>query len=639
MTEFMRLAGQRFGVTLESYEELHRWSVTEIENFWELVREFTGVQFSRPADRVLDSTEGAMPGARWFPGARLNFAQNLLRHRDERTALVFYGEDKIRRTMTYRELYAAVAGMQAALRAQGIKAGDRVAGFVPNMPETIVAMLAATSLGAVWSSCSPDFGLQGVLDRFGQIEPRVLFTADGYYHKGKQIDSLGRVAEIKERISSIEKVVVIPYVSEWPEIDDLPDAVHIDDFTDGAALAAAAGGAEISFEQLPFDHPVYIMYSSGTTGLPKCMVQGPGVMLNHLKEHVLHGNLTRDDTLFYFTTCGWMMWNWLVSALATGATLVLFDGNPFHPGPEMLWKMAEQEKITIFGTSARYIMALRDADAKPGEIADLSKMKVLLSTGSPLPPEGFEYTYDAIKKDLRLSSISGGTDLNGCFALGSPTLPVYSGEIQCRGLGMDVAIFNEVGEAVTGERGELVCRKPFPSMPLYFWKDEDGRKYHDAYFDVFPGIWRHGDYAELTARGGMIVYGRSDATLNPGGVRIGTADIYTVVEAFAEVDDSVVVGQAWQQDQRVILFLKLKEGQTLTDDLRDSIRKKIRADVSPRHVPAKIIAVADIPYTLNMKKVELAVRKVIEGEPVLNKDALLNPDSLKNFENLSELKS
>ncbi len=639
LTNFQHNVNERYGLRLASYADLHRWSVEHLPEFWAQVREFTGMRFSHSYTSVLENANGALPGARWFPGARLNFAENILRYRDERTALIFYGEDQVRRTLSYRELYASVAGMQSALRDLGIVPGDRVVGFLPNMPEAVIAMLAATSLGAVWSSCSPDFGLQGVLDRFGQIRPRVLFTADGYFFKGKAIDSLERVAQICAQLPDLEAVVVIPYVDESHDLSAIPGAVHVDDFTDSAAMLAALGGAQIPFEQLPFDHPVYIMYSSGTTGLPKCMVQGPGVLLNHLKEHIIHGDLKRDDTLFYFTTTGWMMWNWLVSGLAVGATIVLFDGSPFHPDAGALWRMAAAEGVNIFGTSARYLMALRDANARPGADCDLSKLGVVLSTGSPLPPEGFEYVYSAIKNDVRLASISGGTDLNGCFALGAPTLPVYSGEIQCPGLGMDVAIFDETGQAVREQRGELVCRQAFPSMPLYFWDDASGQKYRDAYFDVYPGVWRHGDYAEITAQGGLIVYGRSDATLNPGGVRIGTADLYRIVEGFAEVEDSVVVGQDWQNDVRVLLFLKMKSGLSLTNDLADRIRLKIRDEVSPRHIPAKIIAVADIPYTLNMKKVELAVRKVIMGEPVLNRDALLNPDSLRNFENLAELRT
>jgi acetoacetyl-CoA synthetase len=631
MYAFMRTINRQHNLSLDSYADLYQWSVDHIAEFWAAWWQYAGIQASRPYDQVIDDAH-KMPGAKWFSGARLNFAQHLLRHRDDRTALIFHGEDRVHRRLTYAQLYTEVARVRAALDTQGIQRGDRVVGFMPNMPETIVAMLAAASLGAVWSSCSPDFGIKGVLDRFGQIRPKVLFTADGYFFKGKAIDCLERVGQIIAQIPSIEKVVVIPYTREQPQIDSMAKAVHYADFK------ISPTDSDIDFAQLPFDHPLYIMYSSGTTGLPKCMVQSAGgILLHHLKELILHTNLSREDTIFYFTTCGWMMWNWLVSSLAVGATLVLYDGNPFHPSPRVLWQMAQDEKINVFGTSAGYLAALQDSGVRPAQEFDLRPLRALLSTGSPLSKEGFQFVYREIKSDLQLASISGGTDLNGCFALGNPMGPVYSGELQCRGLAMKVEAYDETGRPVIGSKGELVCTAPFPSMPIYFWDDADGDKYHAAYFDVFEGIWRHGDYIEVTERGGVIIYGRSDATLNPGGVRIGTAEIYRQLDPMEEIADSVVVGQDWNNDVRVILFVKMAPGHELTEALKAKIKQAIRQNASPRHVPAKILAVPDIPYTLNMKKVELAVRKVIHGQQVRNKDALSNPQSLEAFAGLEEL--
>jgi acetoacetyl-CoA synthetase len=525
-----------------------------------------------------------------------------------------------------------VARVAAALKSCGVTAGDRVVGFMPNMPQSIIAMLAATSMGAVWSSCSPDFGIKGVLDRFGQIQPKVLFTANGYAFKGKPIDSLQRIADIIKQLPSLKQLVVVPYTEAQPDISFIPQAVMYDDFKSDKE------GLEIDFAQLPFDHPLYIMYSSGTTGLPKCMVQSAGgILIHHIKELMLHTNLTRDDTIFYFTTCGWMMWNWLTSSLALGATLVLFDGNPFHPHPGALWEMAQEEKISVFGTSAGYIAALQNAGVQPGQQYDLAPLRAVLSTGSPLSIEGFEFMYREVKSDLQLASISGGTDLNGCFALGNPMGPVYAGELQCRGLAMDVHAFDSDGRSLIGQQGELVCCAAFPSMPIYFWDDPDGQKYHDAYFNVYPGIWRHGDYITITQRGGVVFYGRSDATLNPGGVRIGTAEIYRQMDQMEEIADSVVVGQDWNNDVRVVLFVKPAEGHVLDAALKDKIKATIRSNASPRHVPAKIVAVPDIPYTLNMKKVELAVKKVIQNQPVLNKDALSNPEALEHYIDIREL--
>ena len=630
MYRFMQGVNQNYGTDFNDYEALYQWSVEHLEAFWTEMWRFAEIRPQTGSARVIDNP-AIMPGAHWFPDSRLNFAENLLRCRDDKTALIFRGEDTVRRTLTYKELYAATAKVAAALRAAGVVPGDRVVGFMPNMPETIIAMLAAASLGATWSSCSPDFGIKGVLDRFSQTRPKVLFTADGYYFKGKAMDSLEKIAGIIKELPSIEKIVVVPYTRKRPDLTTLPHAVYYSDFADNDAQ-------DIEFARLPFEHPLYIMYSSGTTGLPKCMVQSAGgVLLNQLKELLLHTDLTYEDTIFYFTTCGWMMWNWLTASLATGATLVLYDGNPFHPAPDALWRMAQEENISIFGTSAGYIAALKKAGVKPGKQFDLKALKALLSTGSPLSKEDFRFIYREVKEDLQLASISGGSDLNGCFALGNPMGPVYEGELQCRGLGLKVFAYDEDGRPVVGEKGELVCTAPFPSMPVSFWNDESGEKYRSAYFEKFPGVWTHGDFIEVTERGGLIIYGRSDATLNPGGVRIGTAELYRVMDQMEEVDDCVVVGQEWQGDIRVILFVKLKQGFDLTDALQKKIRTNIRANASPRHVPAKILAAPDIPYTLNMKKVELAVQKTIHGREVKNKDSLMNPGVLDFFANLAEL--
>ncbi|MBF0201821.1 MAG: acetoacetate--CoA ligase [Desulfamplus sp.] len=646
MYRFMQAVNKKYGRDCNDYDSLYKWSIENIEEFWGFMWEFAEIRFSRSYDKVIDHPL-KMPGAKWFQGARLNFAENLLRFRKNSPALVFRGEDSVRITLTYNELYMETAKVASALRSMGIVPGDRIVGFMPNMPESIIAMLAAASVGAVWSSCSPDFGIKGVLDRFGQTEPRVLFTADGYFFKGKPIDSLEKIGGIIKELPSVEKIVVVPYINEDPPVKSLlkemegrcrgdenrngpgRSVVLLDRFKDSRA-------SSIDFEQLPFDHPLYIMYSSGTTGLPKCMVQSSGgVLINQMKELMLHTDLKEEDTIYYFTTCGWMMWNWLTASLSVGSTLVLYDGNPFHPSPDALWQMAQDEKITVFGTSAGYIAALKNAGVKPGRQFDLSPMKALLSTGSPLSEADFEFIYSEVKSDIQLASISGGSDLNGCFALGNPMGPVYAGELQCRGLGMKVFAYDDAGKPVVGEQGELVCTAPFPSMPIYFWDDEDGSRYQGAYFEHYPGVWAHGDFIEVTERGGVIMYGRSDATLNPGGVRIGTAEIYRRLEQMDDIADSVVVGQNWNNDVRVILFVTMPPGKTLTDEIRDKIKKDLQTHASPRHVPAKIIQVPDIPYTLNMKKVELAVKKMIHGQEVKNRDALKNPESLDFFKNLT----
>jgi acetoacetyl-CoA synthetase len=631
MYRFMQFIDEKHNKDFTEYEPLYQWSVDNIPDFWAAMWEFAEIKASKPYDQVVDDPY-KMPGTKWFSGAELNFAENLLRYRDDHVALIFQGEAEQVRKVTYKELYNEVAQLAKSLKDMGVQVGDRVVGFVPNMPEAIIAMLAATSLGATWSSCSPDFGIKGVLDRFGQIKPKVLFTANGYWFKGKNLDSLARISDILKELPTIEKVVVVPYTEQEPDISGVPNAVHYREFK------ASETNLDMEFVQVPFMHPHYIMYSSGTTGLPKCMVQSAGgVLINQLKELLLHTDLKREDNIFYFTTCGWMMWNWLTCSLAVGATLMLYDGNAFHPNPGALWKMAQDHKVTIFGTSAGYIAAVQNAGVRPGKEYDLSSIKALLSTGSPLSVEGFEFVYEEVNKDLELASISGGSDINGCFAGGNPMGPVYAGELQCRNLGMKVEAFDENGKPVRNQQGELVCMAASPSMPIYFWEDPDGQKYHDAYFDVYPNIWRHGDFIEINDRGGVVIYGRSDATLNPGGVRIGTAEIYRQVEAIPEIEDSLVVGQEWKNDVRVILFVKMGEGKELTDELQKKIKTTLRTNASPRHVPAKIIPVPAIPYTLNMKKVELAVKKVIQGQAVLNKDALSNPESLDYYENIKEL--
>ncbi len=614
---------------IQSYAPLYDFSIRQPERFWPLVWEFCGIRASGEFEPVLADGD-QMPGARFYPGVKLNFAQNLLRYKDDKPALIFRNEWGHARQLSYAELNAEVGRMTQALKAAGVGLGDRVAGFMPNIPETVIAMLATTSLGATWSSCSPDFGINGVVDRFGQIEPKVLICADAYPYGGKRFDCLAKVKGVLDKIPSIEKLVVVPYSGDETDLSGLRDAVSWPEFLGSEEHAP-------EFVATGFNHPVYIMYSSGTTGVPKCIVHGAGgTLIQHLKELVLHTDLKREDRIFYYTTCGWMMWNWLVSSLAVGAAVVLYDGSPSHPDGNALWDLADEVGISVFGTSAKWIAAIEKAGVKPAQTHKLTALKTILSTGSPLAPESFDYVYRDVKDRVLLSSISGGTDIVSCFALGNPLLPVYRGELQCRGLGMAVEALDEDGNPVRGEPGELSCLKPFPSMPVSFWNDPAGERYKAAYFDKFPNVWSHGDYVEITPHGGVIIYGRSDATLNPGGVRIGTAEIYRQVEQIEEVLDCVAVGQKWEDDERVVLFVKLREGIELDDELRERIKKQIRANTTPRHVPAKILQVHDIPRTISGKITELAVRATIHGKPVKNTDALANPEALDEYAKLRD---
>jgi acetoacetyl-CoA synthetase len=631
VTTFIEAAEDSWNVVIGDFEGLYEFSIASKEKFWQSLIDFAGVTAETWGTVILENAD-QMPGAVWFPDAKLNYAENLLRNRDDRDAMVFWGEDQIKTRVSRKELYDAVSRLAQAMRAAGLAEGDRVGGYMPNMPETIIAMLAAVSIGAVWSSCSPDFGVQGVLDRFGQIEPKMVIVCDGYFYNGKAHDILSKVKSVLAQLPSVEVTVVVPYSCALPSITNVPHGIMWADFIADFVVK------EINFAQLPFNHPLYIMYSSGTTGAPKCIIHGAGgTLLKHLSEHLLHSDEKPGDRVFYFSTCGWMMWNWLVSGLACQVTLLLYDGSPFYPDGNVLFDFAEAEGMTHFGTSAKYIDAVKKAELEPLKSHNLNKLKSIMSTGSPLVPESFDFVYEKIKPDVHLASISGGTDIIACFVLGNPVAAVWRGEIQTRALGMAVDVFDGEGNSLLEEAGDLVCTKPFPSMPIGFWDDEDGSKYKAAYFEDYPNVWCHGDWVELTARAGMVIYGRSDATLNPGGVRIGTAEIYRQVEQFDEVIEGLCIGQIWDGDTRVILFVVMRKGHTLDIDLQDAIRKRIRQNCTGRHVPEKIIAVPDIPRTKSGKITELAVRDIIEGRSIKNTEALANADALKFFENLSEL--
>jgi len=626
---FISFVNEKHGLEIKSYDELYKWSIENIQDFWAAMWEFGEIKASRRYEVVVDDLS-KFPGAKWFVGARLNFAENLLRYRDDHAAFAFRGETQKSARMTYAELYDSVACLAKPLHETGVAPGDRVAAYMPNLMETAIAMLAATSIGAIWSSCGTELGPRAVVDRFGQIEPKVLFTVDGHHYKGKIFSDSPNVEKIAKGLPSLEKVIVIPYMEEKPDIRFIPNSVLYNDFI------SQERQPEIRFEQLPFSHPAYIMFSSGTTGKPKCMVQGAGgVIINHLKELVLHTDLKREDRIFYISTPSWMMWNWLLSSLAIGATVALYDGNPNYPDWGTMWRLVQDEKITIFGCSASYINYLKGVGAKPGKSYDLSSLREISQTGSPLSSEGFEYVYREIKEDLHLNSISGGTDINGCFAAGTPIQPVYAGELQSPALGMKVKAYDEKGNPAVDQKAELVCAAPSPSMPIHFWNDPGGKRYRDAYFSVYPNAWRHGDWIIIHGdTGGITFLGRSDFTLKPSGVRIGPAEIYNVVERFEEIADSMTVGQDWKGDQRVILFVKLAPGFQLTENLKNKIKRALREEASPRHVPALIIEAPDVPYTFNMKKVESAVSNIIHGRPVTNRDALVNPESLDFYENI-----
>ena len=627
IAKFINLVNKKYNKNFSTYQELYDWSVSSLPDFWQSIWEFVEIKYSKPFDSVLDNP-GVIMDCKWFTGAKLNFAENLLRYRNSHVAIIFKGENRKASRITYAELYQRVTGLASSLRKVGVKPGDRVAGYMPNMIETVVAMLAATAIGAVWSSCATDIGADAAIDRLEQIEPSVLFTVDGYFYKDNPFDSMANVQKIVKGIPSLKKVVITHYKDPDTDITTIPNSITFEKFL------SEGDQSHFYFEQLPFDHPLIVMFSSGTTGKPKCMVQSAGgILINHLKELIVMSDLGREDVILYITTCSWMMWNWLVSGLATGGTLVLYEGNPLYPDEGAMWQLVQDEKITFFGLSASYINYLKSIGFEASKKYDLSSLREISQTGSPLSADGFEYVYRTVKSDLHLNSISGGTDINGCFAIGSPIQPVYAGELQGPGLGMKIKCYNDQGKPVFDEIGELVCEAPAPSMPLYFWNDPQKEKYHNAYFNVYPNIWRHGDYVLFHAdTGGITFYGRSDAVLKPSGVRIGTAEIYNQLEKIEEITDSVVVGQEWQGDQRIILFVKMKNGNILSDELKAKIVKTLRNNASPRHVPARIIQVEDIPYTFSGKKVETAITNIVNGRPVTNVDALKNPESLKFYD-------
>jgi len=631
LTRFMRFVRERHRAPVPDYAALHRWSIEFPENFWSALWDFCEIRAQTRATQIL-ADGNRMPGARWFIDARLNYAENLLRRDGNTAAIIFRNERGQRRELSWAQLRRETARIADGLRAAGVQPGDRVAAYLPNIPETVIAMLAATSIGAIFSSCSPDFGLSGVLDRFGQITPKVLFAADGYRYAGKTLDCMETIRAVKEKIASIERVVLVPYLNERPALDTIGSAVAFAQFGDSTA--------PLSFEQLPFDHPAFILYTSGTTGVPKCIVHSAGgALLQQMKEHILHSDMGPDDRFFYYTTCGWVMWNGLASGLATGATIVLFDGAPLQPDPRVLWRMAHDERITIFGTSPRFLVAGEQADIRPRCEFELSALRTIISTGAPLNPPSYRYVYREVKPDVLLASISGGTDPMACFGSGCPIQPVYEGELQALSLGMKTEIYDDAGKPLVGEQGELVCSAPFPSVPIGFWGDTDGSRFHGTYFARYPNVWWHGDLATITSRGGLVVHGRSDAVLNPGGVRIGTAEIYRQVEKIEEVAESIAIAQQWQGDVRIVLFVRLREGSTLDERLRDKIRTAIRGNTTPRHVPARIVQVPDLPRTINGKLVELAVRDVVHGRAVKNLDALANPQALDYFKDLPELQA
>lgn len=631
VTRFREAVNAQFGLALADYDELHTWSVDHDQQFWRFLWQWADLKGDLGPVTLVDGDR--MPGARWFPDAQINYAENLLAGAPKTgDALVFWGEDKVKTRRSGAELTDEVARLQQALVKAGVQAGDRVAGIVPNMPETLAAMLATASLGAVWSSCSPDFGKQGIVDRFGQIEPKVLFAPDAYWYNGKSHDICGKVAEVLDELPTVVQTVIIPYVNATADLSAIRGGIL---YTD---LLAGQTGGEPTFTPVGFNHPLFILYSSGTTGKPKCIVHSTGgALIQHVKEHLLHCDLKPGDRFFYFTTCGWMMWNWLVTGLASGVTLLLYDGSPFAPDGNILFDYADAEGMTLLGTSAKFIQSVEKAGLRPIDTHKLTTVRAMTSTGSPLMPENFDYVYEGIKKDIHLASISGGTDIVSCFVLGNPVAPVWKGEIQTAGLGLAVKAFDDDGKATRGEKGELVCVKPFPSMPVGFWNDDDGSKYRAAYFERFPNVWTHGDFIEQTVHGGWVIYGRSDAVLNPGGVRIGTAEIYRQVEQLPEVLESVCIGQEWDSDVRVVLFVTLRPGHVLDQALEDRIRRQVRDNCTPRHVPARILTVTDIPRTRSGKITELAVRDAVHGRPIKNTEALANPEALVQFQGREEL--